>query len=83
MTRYVTLKRDALKTIVKDALWKAFAAKVGNATINHTNHDAYYTPAQWWFDNDKTIRHTMSTSGSLSFSDGKFTINLEYNVTTL
>lgn len=75
---FVTLKREVLKNIIREAVWKAIAAKVG--AVNHTNRDAVYSPSSWWVDRDRTQRHTMSTSGSMSFAAGVLTINLDYSV---
>lgn len=78
MEHYVTLNRQALKNIVRQAVWDAISSKIG--AVSHTNHDAINAPSSWWYDREYTQRHTMTTSGSMSFSQGTITINLNYEV---
>lgn len=78
-TFFITLNRDALKRMIRQAVWNAIASKVG--AVNHTNHDAYFAPSEWWYDKDFSVRHHMTTSGNMHFGGGTLTVYLSYNVT--
>lgn len=77
--QHVTLDREALKALVRQRVNDRLAAL--NGGISHTNHDGYYSPARWWVDRARTIRRTMTTTGTVSYSYPTITINLSYNVT--
>lgn len=78
--QHVTLDREALKALVRQRINARLAAL--NGGLSHTNHDGYYSPARWWVDRARTIRHSMSTSGSVSYSYPTITITLTYHAGT-
>ena len=81
---FITLNRDALKHVVRQALLRAVASSL-NSNVSHSNRDAIYSPSRWWVDSEYTVRHSLSTSGSASFSPSSatLTINLGYRVITI
>lgn len=71
-----------IRTHVRTALIERLAALVGSeAAPTHTNSDDRFTPAQWWVDEEKTIRHSMATTASIRASGLTLTVALNYNIT--
>lgn len=73
----VTLNRDAVKSYIKTRLLAQLATRVASWTT-HDNSDDNYSPAQWWYDTDQTIRCFMTTTMTASMSGDTITIKLTY-----
>lgn len=80
----VSINSDQIKTVLKKHIDAAIARRVASSTFTHHNTDGVYTPAQWFFGANLTEpRHSMTTSGSMSWDNGTLTVSLNYTVITI
>lgn len=67
-----------------DAVRQAVAARLASLAAasqpTHDNSDSHFSPAEWWADEERTERHSMQTSASVSASGLTVSVNLEYSV---
>ena len=74
---------EAFSKLIKAAIIQKLQQ---NATLIHTNKDAYYSPSRWWFDTADPSQggKILNTSGSMSATDNgnlNVTVNLDYTLT--
>lgn len=79
-TVYVSIDREKIKALIKEKLDAALHAAAG--AFPHINKDKNYSPSEWWFDRERTIRHTLATTGDLAYDDttSVLTLTLTYEV---
>lgn len=65
---------------VRQLTMQKLAEQLAAATVTHTNRDGVYSPSQWWFDAERTERHGMRTSGSVSLSGSVILLKLSYEI---
>lgn len=78
VTVRVSLDRDNIKALIKKKLDEALLAAA--TVVPHVNMDNNFSPSEWWFDKEKTIRHTLQTSAALTYANSVLTLTLTYEV---
>ncbi len=78
MRNFVTINREALKTAIKQKLL-ARIAEVKSGPFPHYNHDAEFSPSQWWVDAAMTDRRTLSTSANFEVDGDSLIITLNFS----
>lgn len=76
----VSVNRAALKERLRVLIHSHIAAAAMG--VSHTNKDANYSPSRWFAGDfgDFSTRHALVTDGSMSFANGKLTVELTYTV---
>lgn len=72
------MDRKKVKALIRQKLDAALSAAC--SSVPHSNKDKNYSPAQWWYDKSHSVRHTLSTSASLSYSNSTLTFTLTYDI---
>lgn len=79
---YVSMNEEAIRARIK-AVMNAILSARFSGSLMHENTDGYYTPAEWDIDLARTIRHSMTTSGSMSYNAGTMTISISLDYTVI
>lgn len=81
-TATVSIKGDAFKAALQARIYALMAARMGAASVTHTNRDGTYSPSRWFAGawGDFADRHAMQTDGSMAWDNGVIRITLTYEV---
>ncbi len=72
------IDKDAICLAARQLLRQRFAELVQNIPCSHTNTDGIYSPAQYWFDLDRTDRRTVSSGMGVGLRGNTIVITLSY-----
>lgn len=78
----VSIKGDAFKAALQSRIYALMAARMGAASVTHSNTDGTYSPSRWFAGayGDFANRHAMQTDGSMAWDNGVIRITLTYEV---
>lgn len=75
----VSLNREGLKTIIRARVRARLAERIAAASVTHTNHDARFSPSEWWESwASDAPRNRGVTSAALSVDGLTITLRLNY-----
>lgn len=77
---HVSFNESPFTAAVREAVEARLAQLASGSSPTHENSDANFSPAEWWADEERTERHTMETSASISASGLTVKITLNYSV---
>lgn len=77
---HVSFNEDPYTEAVRQAVEARLAQLANGGQATHENSDGNFSPAEWWADEERTERHTMQTSASISASGLTVKITLNYSV---
>lgn len=72
--------KESLLDAVKRLTLQRLSDRLNTAQLTHSNHDAYYSPAEWWYDENWLERHHLTTSAVWSMSGTTITLTLNYAI---
>lgn len=76
----VSFNEDPFNAAVRQAVEARLAQLANGGQPTHENSDGNFSPAEWWADEERTERHTMQTTASLSVSGLTVKVTLNYSV---
>ena len=75
-TQFVSINREAVKAAIKARILAAIEARPDS--VQHYNHDAEFSPSEWWNDTAMTDRRTLTTTATMSVDGDTVAIHLTY-----